>query len=120
MSTPVALREPAALAAEITALDAAALAGSGFHEGARDALRWLLRGGPGPLTGRSIDLPIPLRAVVAELSAAGELAYGRPSGRRDYALGLEHALMWAEFATAARPAAPGRHESSVRSYSVPK
>ena len=37
-------------------------------------------------------------------SAAAEAAiYGRPPTQRDYARGVEHALMWAQYATAAPP-----------------
>lgn len=104
MTAPVALRDSTVIAAEASAVAAAAAAGSTFHEGARDALRWLLTGGPGPLTGRITGLPISLRAVVAELSTAESIAFGRPSCQRDYALGLEHALLWAELATPSRPA----------------
>jgi hypothetical protein len=113
MTAPVALRDPTVVAAEIEALRPAAASGSAFHAGARDALRWVLAGGPGPLTGRITGLPIPLSAVVAEL-AAEALIYGRPSGCRDYALGLEHALMWAELATETTPAAARRLERSTR------
>jgi hypothetical protein len=114
MTAPVALRDLTVVAAEIQALRAAAASGSAFHAGARDALRWVLAGGAGPLTGRITGLPIPLRAVVAELAAAEALIYGRPSGCRDYALGLEHALMWAELATKTTPAAARRFERSTR------
>lgn len=114
MSVPVALRDPAVVTAEVDALSVAAENGSTFHTGARDALRWVLVGGPGPLTGALTGLPIPLRAIVAELAAAEALIYGRPSGCRDYALGVEHALMWAELATETTPAAAGRSEPSAR------
>jgi hypothetical protein len=80
MTAPVALRDPAVISAESDTLRTAAKSGSAFHQGARDALRWLLVGGPGPLTGGMTGLPIPLRAVVAELSAAEAVIYGRPSG----------------------------------------
>ncbi|MEN3267562.1 MAG: hypothetical protein V7646_4456, partial [Pseudonocardia sp.] len=53
-------------------------------------------------------------AVVAELAVAEALIYGRPSGCRDYAMGLEHALMWAELATETTPAAARRFERSTR------
>jgi hypothetical protein len=115
MTAPVTLRDPAVIAAEISAVTIAAEAGSAFHEGARDALRWLLRGGPGPLGGQITGLPISLRAVVAELSAAEALAYGPPSGGCEYALGLEHALLWAEMATPSRPAQTNQHAIHGRS-----
>jgi hypothetical protein len=78
--------------------------GSGFVLGALAALRWLTEGDPGPLTG-CLDRPIPLRAVVHELAAAEAVIYGRPSAQRQYAQGVEHALMWAQFATSCPPAA---------------
>jgi hypothetical protein len=114
MTAPVALRDPAVISAESDTLRPAAKSGSAFHQGARDALRWLLVGGPGPLTGGITGLPIPLRAVVAELSAAEAVIYGRPSGRRDYAMGLEHALMWAELATETAPTTARGSERSTR------
>jgi hypothetical protein len=98
-------RPCAALAAELDALRPRAESGSRFHEGARDALRWLLEGGAGPLTGSHTDPPLTLRAVVAELAAAETRLYGSQSADRDYAAGLEHAVMWAVSATPATPSA---------------
>lgn len=89
MATPVVLRDVGVISAESAALRIAAESGSPFHEGARDALRWLLVGGPGPLTGAISDLPISFRAVVAELAAAEALIYGAPAARSDYAIELE-------------------------------
>jgi hypothetical protein len=114
MTMPVDLRDVGVISAESAALHIAAEKGSSFHEGARDALRWLLVGGPGPLTGAISDLPISFRAVVAELATAEALIYGEPSARSDYAMGLEHALMWAERATKAAPSAARRPERAVR------
>ena len=45
-----------------------------------------------------------VRAVVHELAAAEAVIYGRRQSRREYARGVEHALMWAQYATAAPPA----------------
>ena len=70
-------------------------------------MRWLIEGGPGPLTS-TLETPIPQRAVVHELAAAEAVIYGHPTAQRDYASGVEHALMWAQFATACPPAPPQR------------
>ena len=48
--------------------------------------------------------PVTVRAVVHELAAAEAVIYGRRQSRREYARGVEHALMWAQYATAAPPA----------------
>jgi hypothetical protein len=105
MTSLARLRERGVLAAQMAALRAQGESERReFHRGALDALRWLTEGGPGPLTGALGDRPVPAPAVVRELAAAEELIYGRPSKCRDYACGLEHALMWAQFATAAPPA----------------
>jgi hypothetical protein len=70
-----------------------------FTQGAAAGLRWLTAGGPGPLTGTLATL-IDFKSVVHELAAAETIIYGPPSSGRDYARGLEHALLWAENATA--------------------
>jgi hypothetical protein len=118
MTAQARLRDRDALAAEMTALrDRVGGERCAFRQGARDALRWLVRGGPGPLTGVVTGLPIPARAIVGELGVAEDLIHGRPSGPRDYAMGLEHALMWAEYATAASPSAT--RQAGVADRSVP-
>lgn len=106
------------LAALTSAPDAG---GNGFHDGARDALRWLVERGPGPLTGTAGGAPVTAAAVVRELAAAQELMYGPPSPGRDYAAGLEHALMWACLATPAPPptSAPTHPPSRTRTTDVP-
>ena len=95
--------------------------GKGFHQGARDALRWLVERGPGPLTGTVGGALITAAAVVRELAATQELMYGPPSPCRDYAAGLEHALMWACLATPVPPptSAPARPLSMTRTTNVP-
>jgi hypothetical protein len=98
VNAPIQLREPAAIAKELGALAACSLP-QGFGAGARAALEWVTRGGRGPLTGALTAQPPTMRAVVAELSAAESIIYGRPSPLRDFAVGVEHALLWAEFAT---------------------
>jgi hypothetical protein len=92
------------LAGQIEALCAASKdSGSEFVRGALDALRWLTEGGPGPLTTDPAPEPVNVRAVVHELAAAEAVIHGRQRNRREYAQGVEHALMWAQYATAAPP-----------------
>jgi hypothetical protein len=84
-----------------------------FRRSARQALRWLLVGGPGPLIADAevdadVDVgagPVPARAVVAELGRAENVIYTRSSRRLDVARarGVQHALMWAQYATATPP-----------------
>lgn len=115
------LRERGVLAEQMVALRARGESDRrDFYKGALDALRWLTEGGSGPLTGAVGGPPVSARAVVRELAAAEELIYGRPSTCRDYACGLEHALMWAQFATAAAPvpARPGPWDTGGRSVGV--
>lgn len=87
--------------------------GTDFHRGAIGALRWLLEGGPGPLTGGMEGRPVSARAIVSELAAAEAIIYGGRSRRREYGQGVEHALMWAELATAAPPL-PTRRSATAR------
>ena len=78
-----------------------------FRRSARHALRWLLVGGPGPLLAdAAADVgAVPARAVVAELGRAEKVIYARSSRRLDVARarGVQHALMWAQYATATPP-----------------
>jgi hypothetical protein len=82
-----------------------------FRRGALAALRWVTEGGAGPLTGSTSLPPVRLAAIVKELAAAEDVIYGRPSQHREYARGVEHALMWAQFATASPPLPPPRPQS---------
>jgi hypothetical protein len=75
---------------------------SSFSQGAAAALRWLTSGGPAPLTGAAAA-PVDFGGIVHELAAAEAIIYGPPSTGREYARGVEHALLWAEFATSAPP-----------------
>lgn len=75
----------------------------GFHDGSLAALRWLTEGGPGPLTGCLSGLPISMEAIVRELAGAEAVIYGSASQHREYCHGIEHALMWARFATPEPP-----------------
>jgi hypothetical protein len=111
MGGPARLRDRGVLERQIAALRAES--GSGvarddvdFRRGALAALRWVMEGGAGPLTGSMSLLPVGLAAIVKELAAAEDLIYGRPSPHREFARGVEHALMWAQFATAAPPLPP--------------
>jgi hypothetical protein len=104
------------LAAQIAALRAASKGtDSEFLRGALDALHWLIEGGPGPLTADAAHKPVTVRAVVHQLAAAEAVIHGRRLNRRAYAQGVEHALMWAQYATAAPPvpaeATPHRHRT---------
>ena len=78
-----------------------------FRRSARQALRWLLVGGSGPLLADA-DVgagPVLAQAVVAELGRAEKVIYARSSRRLDVARarGVQHALMWAQYATATPP-----------------
>jgi hypothetical protein len=93
-----------------------------FQRGALDALLWITDGGPGPLTGALAVLPVPLEMIVGELAAAEDIIYGRPSRHRDHACGVEHALMWAQYASPTPPvpqpppsAGPAGHVSTPSS-----
>jgi hypothetical protein len=57
--------------------------------------------------------PPPAAALVQELAAAEDLIYQRRSPRRAFARGLQHALMWAQYATAAPPVAIPRPPQSA-------
>jgi hypothetical protein len=105
MTVSATHRPHAILTAELDALGPAAESCSPFRQGARDALRWLLTGGPGPLTGSRTDPCLQTNAAGAELAAAEALLYAPPCAGRDYAAGVEHALMWAESATSTAPSA---------------
>lgn len=74
-----------------------------FERGALAALQWLQEGGPGPVTDEVGGRPTAARVIVHELAAAEALIYGASSERTGYAQGVEHALMWAQYATAAPP-----------------
>jgi hypothetical protein len=104
------LRDRQVLAAQIAALSVDVArsrdredVSTDFQRGALDALLWITDGGPAPLTGVLAVLPVPLETIVGELAAAEDIIYGRPSRHRNHALGVEHALMWAQFANATPP-----------------
>jgi hypothetical protein len=104
MTHPAKVREPTLLAEEMAALCVQSKrTGSTFALGALDALRWLTDGGPGPLTGRAAQKPAPVRVVAGELAVAEGRIYGKNSEHARYAQGVLHALMWAQYATAAPP-----------------
>jgi hypothetical protein len=104
VTSPARVRDLKVIAEQMAALCAESKrTGSKFSLGALDALQWLTNGGPGPLTGDATQKPVTVRAVVHELAAAEAAIYGRRPTQRDYARGVEHALMWAQYATAAPP-----------------
>jgi hypothetical protein len=105
LASPTRQREREAIFAQVVALSGASEHPiDEFERGAVAALYWLLEGGPGPITGELSEPPT-TRTLVHELAAAEALIYGPPSDRADYAYGVEHALMWAQFATCSTPAA---------------
>jgi hypothetical protein len=117
VSSPARLRPSEVLAGQITALRAASKgASSEFVRGALNALTWLVEGGSGPLTADAAHKPVTIGALVHELAAAEAVIYGRRLNLREYAQGVEHALMWAQYATAAPPVpseARPRHHCTV-------
>jgi hypothetical protein len=64
-------------------------------------MHWLTEGGPSPLTGQMAEKPVPVRPVARELAVAEGQTYGRNRQQSQYAQGVLHALMWAQYATAA-------------------
>ena len=73
-----------------------------FARGAAAALHWLTDGGVAPLSG-AVATSITFQAIVHELAAAEAIIYGPPSVGREYARGVEHALLWAESVTSGPP-----------------
>jgi len=78
---------------------------AGFDRGAYDTLKWLVEGGPGPLTGEMVGLPIPAAVIVHELAAAEAVLSTTPSRCYGYAAAVLETLMWAEMATPEPPRA---------------
>ena len=99
MTIPTRLRQRDILTAQLASCQGC---DSSFSRGAAAALCWLTGCGPGPLTGATAA-PIGFGAIVHELAAAEAIIYGSPATGREYARGVEHALLWAEFATSAPP-----------------
>lgn len=109
MGSRARLREPEVLAAQVGALRGPDGRTRGLFEwGALAALCWLLEGGPGPVSGEVDRRSTDARRIVRELAAAEALIYGPGPGCVDYARGVEHALMWAQFATCSAPAGDAR------------
>jgi hypothetical protein len=126
------IRDRLALDAQITALrlhiDAMPVGGgagataTSFQHGALDALVWITRGGHAPLTGALAVAPVLMELIVGELAAAQDILCGRPSRCRDFARGVDQALMWAQRASATpapatlrgRTAQRTMHDSAVR------
>jgi hypothetical protein len=114
MDTGARLRDRSVLSEQIAELrERTDAATPQFRQGAMDALRWLCVGGPGPLSRVLAGVPVRPAAIVRELAAAEAIIYGEPTGCRDYASGLEHALMWAEFATPAPPVPERRRHAGA-------
>jgi hypothetical protein len=88
-----------------------------FTQSAAAGLQWLTAGGPGPLTG-TLATSIDFQSIVRELAVAEDIIFGSPSPGRDYARGLEHALLWAENATAG-PRARCRADEAIISRNAP-
>jgi hypothetical protein len=78
---------------------------AGFDRGAYDALSWLVEGGPGPLTGELVGLPIPAAVIVHELATAEAVLSTAPGRCHKYAAGILEAMMWAQRATPTLPRA---------------
>jgi len=99
------LRDRQVILAQVAALrECVARSAGEFENGALAALRWLLNGGPGPVTGETGRPPSMARTIVRELAAAEAVIYGTTTQRTDFARGVEHALMWAQFVTCSTPA----------------
>ena len=114
MTRPARVREPEVLAEVMSALCAESKrTGSRFSLGALDALQWLTQGGPAPLTGQVTEKPVSVRPVARELAVAQGQTYGRNRDQSQYAQGVLHALMWAQYATAAPPV---RFESKLHAH----
>jgi hypothetical protein len=97
------LRERDVIDAEVAALrEVDPMGGSSGARWRRCNGCW--KAGPGPVTGEVGGRPTAARVIVHELAAAEALIYGARSERAGYAQGVEHALMWAQFATCSTPA----------------
>ena len=99
MTIPTRLRQRDILTAQLASCQGC---DSSYGRGAAAALCWLTGCGPGPLTGAAAA-PIGFGAIVHELAAAEAIIYGSPATGREYARGVEHALLWAECATSCPP-----------------
>lgn len=111
------LRDRDAVEAQIAALALEADARE-FYRGSPDGLRWLIDGGPAPLSAAVAEILLSSRVLVKEMAVAEDCIYGRRSRRRDYARGLEHALMWAQRATP-EPPLPARNPRTARAGGRP-
>jgi hypothetical protein len=99
------LRPQAVLIRQREAHTSGARREAGFDRGAYDTLTWLIEGGPGPLTGEMVGLPIPAAVIVHELAAAEAVLSTAPSRCYGYAAAVLETLMWAEMATPEPPRA---------------
>jgi hypothetical protein len=120
MPSRARLRAPDVIAAQVAALCGTGSGPSGeFDRGACTALRWLLEGGPGPLTGAPSASAATARSIVQELAAAEAAMYGPGSHRPDFARGVEHALMWVQFVTETAPCSASGSASAVSGHGPP-
>ena len=81
------LRPTADLVRERDVHTAGARREAGFDRGAYDSLKWLVEGGPGPLTGELVGLPLPAAVIVRELAAAEAVLSTSPGRCHGYAAG---------------------------------
>jgi hypothetical protein len=78
MTIPTRLRQRDILTAQLASCQRV---DSSFGRGAAAGLRWLIAGGPGPLTGATGG-PVDFGGIVRELAAAEAIIYGPPSTGR--------------------------------------
>jgi hypothetical protein len=117
MTRPARVREPEVLAEAMAALCAESKrTGSRFSLGALDALADRRR--TSPLTGQMAEKPVPVRPVARELAVAEGQTYGRNRQQSQYAQGVLHALMWAQYATAAPRRRPGAFRTDAPSVTA--
>jgi hypothetical protein len=91
-----------------------------FSRGAAAALHWVTAGGVGPLSG-ALATSVTFKGIVHELAAAEAIIYGPPSIGREYARGVEHALLWAESATSGPPVpASSRPDTEIEELEPPQ
>jgi hypothetical protein len=86
----------------------AACPDTAFVRGAGVAAGWVLRGGPGPLTGHVAALPISDRDVASELAAADLVLVGSIGTAHAYAAGVGDGLRWAAGLAVEPPSWQGR------------
>jgi hypothetical protein len=83
-----------------------------FASGAGAAAGWVLRGGPGPITGHTAALPVTDPDLLSELAAADLVLAGSTGAAHAYAAGVGDGLRWAAGLAAQ---APSRRAATVAS-----